>query len=143
MGYTTINNLTNENVNVFFSLDFGLLFLFIFIGTLYLFITYKKKYEQNKLKEYILYLNNKFLIFIIMINSFIVFSIKFTDVDFEILKTFLSQLIQNLIFYSFVTFSIIGMLYLISYIMEMYKNLNLFGNKYINDKSINKKGGKK
>lgn len=142
MTQTLINSIPSEVIVILYR-DLSYLFLFISIGMLYLFITHKREFNKDNLREYFLYLNNKFLIFIIMINSFIVFISQFSTISYLDLLNYLVQISQNIVFYSFVTYSIIGLLYLINYISVMYVELNLFGNKLINTKSVNKKRGKK
>lgn len=121
-----------------FILSNGITFLLLFLLTFTVFLMYKKKIDSENIIDYFLYLTNKFLLFIFSLSSFFVFVISINYTLEDKIINFINATFLNIIYFSFVMYSIFFLTKLISFIREFVNNNDLFGKSYLDKLKLSK-----
>lgn len=106
--------------------NYGIIFLILFFVALMTLIRYKKTFSKENIIDYFIYLVNKVLLFIICINSFFIFIINI-ELNFnDQVLTFINLSFLNMVYFIFMTYSVLYGIKFISYIIGFAKESNLF-----------------
>lgn len=122
-------------------INLGCTFLVLFFITAFIFIRYKKEIDSENIIDYFLYLTNKIILFIFCLSSLFVFIISFSYELLDKTINFINATFLNILYFSFVMYSIFYITKLIFYIIKYVKRNDLFGKSYL-DKLNLSKGGK-
>ena len=121
-----------------FILSNGITFLLLFLLTFTVLLMYKKKIDSEDIIDYFLYLTNKFLLFIFSLSSFFVFVISINYALEDKIINFINATFLNIIYFSFVMYSIFFLTKLISFIREFVNSNDLFGKSYLDKLKLSK-----
>jgi len=121
-----------------FILSNGITFLLLFLLTFTVLLMYKKKIDSENIIDYFLYLTNKFLLFIFSLSSFFVFVISINYALEDKIINFINATFLNIIYFSFVMYSIFFLTKLISFIREFVNSNDLFGKSYLDKLKLSK-----
>jgi len=121
-----------------FILSNGITFLLLFLLTFTVLLMYKKKIDSENIIDYFLYLTNKFLLFIFSLSSFFVFVISINYALEDKIINFINATFLNIIYFSFVMYSIFFLTKLISFIREAVNSNDLFGKSYLDKLKLSK-----
>ena len=121
-----------------FILSNGITFLLLFLLTFNVLLMYKKKIDSENIIDYFLYLTNKFLLFIFSLSSFFVFVISINYALEDKIINFINATFLNIIYFSFVMYSIFFLTKLISFIREFVNSNDLFGKSYLDKLKLSK-----
>jgi len=121
-----------------FILSNGITFLLLFLLTFTVLLMYKKKIDSENIIDYFLYLTNKFLLFIFSLSSFFVFVISINYALEDKIINFINATFLNIIYFSFVMYSIFFLTKLISFISEFVNSNDLFGKSYLDKLKLSK-----
>jgi len=106
----------------------NLLYLGLFLITLYVLLRYKLIFNKDNLLDYFIYLTNKLFLFLIMLNSLILFLVTLIlEID---ITNFINIIFPNLLYYITINYLVFYMIKFIYYLIKMVKENELFG---IND----------
>lgn len=129
-------------VNTIIILNNGITFLFLFLLSAFLLIRYKKKIDSENIIDYFLYLTNKFLLFTFSLSAFFIFIVSINYTLEDKIINFINATFINIVYFSFVMYSVFFLTKMIYYIIDYVKTNDLFGRSYL-DKLKLSKGGKK
>ena len=124
------------------TINIGITFLTLFFISSYLLIRYNKEIDGENIIDYFLYLTNKILIFIFALSSLFIFIVSVNYTFHEKIISFINATFLNILYFSFVMYSIFYLTKFIYYIIKYVNKNDLFGKSYL-DKLNLSKGGKK
>lgn len=124
-------------------LNNGITFLLLFLLSFTILIKYKKKIDSENIINYFLYLTNKILLFIFSLSSLFIFIISISLGLENKITTFINATFLNILYFSFVMYSVFYVTKLIYYIIDYVKANNLFGKNYLDKLKLHKGGDEK
>ena len=124
------------------TINIGITFLILFFISSYLLIRYNKDIDGENIIDYFLYLTNKILIFILALSSLFIFIVSVNYTFHDKIINFINATFLNILYFSFVMYSIFYLTKFIYYIIKYVNKNDLFGKSYL-DKLNLSKGGKK
>lgn len=106
--------------------NYGLVFLVLFFICIIILFRYKKQFSKENIIDYFIYLVNKVLLFILSINSFFIFIVNI-ELDFNSqVITFINLSFLNIVYFVFITYSVLYGIKFISFAIYFAKESNLF-----------------
>ena len=119
-------------------INLGITFLILFFITAFIFIKYRKEIDSENIIDYFLYLTNKILLFVFCISSLFIFIISFSYELLDKTTSFINATFLNILYFSFVMYSIFYITKLIFYIIKYVKKNDLFGKSYLDKLNLSK-----
>jgi hypothetical protein len=130
-------------VTTIYILNNGITFLLLFLLSFIIFLRYNKKIDSENIIDYFMYLTNKLLLFVFSISAFFVFVVNINySLDDKII-TFINATFLNIIYFSFIMYSIFFLTKLIYFIREFVKSNDLFGRSYLDKLKLSKEEKRK
>jgi len=108
-------------------------YLYVFLTLLFIFflVKYKQKIDNKNIINYIIYLTNKIILFILFVVFLFASFLTITEVDKNIIISFIKENVRGLIYYSFFNYIILYGIKLIHFFKEFFKKNDIFGISYI------------
>jgi len=116
------------------------LFLVLSIMTLVILLKYKEKFKADDLINGFIILTNRVVLFILFMTFLVCGVFALVDISNDKIITFLKEVFTGLAYYGFFNYGIFYLVKLINWLIQFFKDNNLFGFSYF---SKELKGGKK